>query len=103
MDIKLQIFKMGSGRGSSFAERFHFVVVDLDKSKNYPANYVCILPLELNGKKPSTFSTIFGDKSLNLAKKLLQNSLETTNDAEKKVEIARRLRRLSDKLTECSS
>jgi hypothetical protein len=96
MNIKLQPFKMNNVGRNSLAQRFRFAVVDLDKSRNYPANYICMLPLEIkgNGKKPSTFLTIFWDKSWSLATLLLKNSLETTADAEIKVEIERRLRTL---------
>lgn len=94
MNIKLQSFKINSARGNSLTERFRFAVVDLDKSRNYPENYVCMLPLDIggNGRYSSVFLKIFGDKSLSLAMQLLKGLLETTTDGEVKVEIERRLR-----------
>ena len=94
MNAKLLIFKINGTHGNSLAKRFRFAVIDLDRSKNYPVNYVCMLPVQINprGKKPSTFSTIFGDRSLNIATQLLASAFETFTDAEVKAEIERRLK-----------
>jgi hypothetical protein len=76
-----------------------FVVVDLDKSKDYPVNFVCILPknIKSSGKKSTKFETIFGDNSLDLAKKLLKRALRTEEDWEVKAEIRKRLDLLKPK------
>ena len=80
--------------------RYRFAVVDLDKAKKYPLNFVCILPSQLNheGKGLSVFVKVFGDKSIEVAQKLLLDALEHERDAEVKGEIERRLKLLEPKL-----
>jgi len=70
-----------------------FVVVDLDKSKKYPANFICLLPknIKVSGKRNSKFERNFGDNSLELAKKLLKRALRAESDREIKAEIRKRL------------
>ncbi len=72
---------------------FRFAVVDLDKAKSYPLNFVCMLPTKINAdaKTPSVFLQVFGDKSMEQAKALLTQALETEEDSEVKAEIVRRL------------
>lgn len=84
MNLKLLLFKMNNWKGNSFAKRYRFAVVDLDRSKSYPANYVCILPLDIynDTRNPSAFSQIFGDKSVGTAQQLLAEALEATTDTE---------------------
>jgi hypothetical protein len=99
MNLKLLLFKNDDLRDYSQARYIRFIVVDLDKSKNYPANYVCLLPqgLSLNKKAYSVFSKLFGDGSLDLAKKLLTKALKTEKDSEIKREIERRISLLEPK------
>ena len=80
-------------RDYSQGRHIRFAVIDIDKSKNYPANYVCTLPLQpsVNGKANNIFSELFGNDSLELAKKLLTKAFKTENDSEIKAEITRRL------------
>ena len=99
---------MNNWKGNFFAKRYRFAVVDLDRSKSYPANYVCMLPINIwnDTRNASAFSKIFGDKSLGLAKQLLAETLEVATDPETKEEIERRLRELkmrSVKQVSCSS
>jgi len=70
-----------------------FVVVDLDKSKKYPVNFICLLPknIKVSGKRNSEFERNFGDNSLELAKKLLKRALRAEEDWETKAEIRKRL------------
>jgi len=70
-----------------------FAVVDLNKSKSYPENFVSMLPMRIdsNGKLPSVFTKFFGNKSLETAQKLLTAALKTEGDSEIKAEIERRL------------
>ena len=44
----------------------HFAVVDTEKSKEYPLNFVCVLPQQMSVmvKQSSAFAKIFGDKSI---------------------------------------
>jgi hypothetical protein len=75
------------------------VVVDLDRSKKYPANFVCILPKHIKpaGKKATKFERMFEDDSLELAKKLLKRALRAEEDWELKAEIRKRLDLLNPK------
>jgi hypothetical protein len=66
------------------------VVVDQEKEKKYPANFVCVLPSQL-GFPDCTFEKLFGNKSSEMAKRLLLETLEKTTDSEVKMEIRRRL------------
>ncbi len=79
--------------------RIYFVVVNIDKAKEYPANFVCVLPAhKYSIVKPSTeFSRVFGSAGLDLAKKLLKDALEDEDDSEIRTEIEKRLRTLEDK------
>jgi hypothetical protein len=76
-----------------------FVVVDLEKSEDYPANFVCILPknIKLNGICHTQFERNFGDNSLELAKKLLTRSLRAERDRRVREEIRERLDLLKPK------
>ncbi|MBN2236646.1 MAG: hypothetical protein JW729_03750 [Bacteroidales bacterium] len=76
-----------------------FAVVDLDRSKEYPVNFVCILPKQIkeNSGKHTQFERKFGDDSLDLAEKLLNHSLKAENDWEVKEEIRQRLEVLKQK------
>jgi hypothetical protein len=109
MNVRLHIFKNDATKDYSSARRFCFAVVDLDKSKNYPSNFVCLLPTHISSDKKnhsSIFLGVFGDKSLDLARSLLTGALETEDDSEVKAEIERRLKLLDAKplsQIECSS
>jgi hypothetical protein len=63
---------------------FRFAVVDLDKAKSYPLNFVCMLPAKINPnvKSNSVFLQVFGDKSMEQAKALLTEALATEEDSE---------------------
>lgn len=76
-----------------------FAVIDLDKSINYPANYVCMLPLQprANDKVRNIFSNLFGNDSLELAKQLLTKALKVEGDSEINAEIEKRLKLLEPK------
>ena len=76
-----------------------FVIVDLDRSKKYPANFICLLPKNIkpSGKRNSKFERIFGDNSLELAKKLLKCALRAESDRQVKAEIRKRLDLLKPK------
>ena len=77
-------------------KRFRFAVVDLDKAKSYPSNFVCMLPTQISGKTrlESTFMQVFGDKSIEQARALLAEALETEEEPEVKAEIEKRLKML---------
>ena len=74
------------------------VVVDLDKSGNYPLNFVCILPQTTTslGKPSNAFSRVFGTSSLEVARKLLCRALKKEDDDDIRKELAKRLRAIKD-------
>jgi len=86
-------------RGHSQSYHIRFAIVDLDKSQDYPSNFVCMLPQQVSGnKKPySVFAKVFGNHGSELAKQLLTKALETENDSEIKAEIEKRLKLLEPK------
>jgi len=76
----------------SAGRRFRFAIVNLDREGSYPSNFVCMLPIHIiPGGKPSNFAQIFGDKSLELARRLLKEALKKERDSEVKAEIERRI------------
>ena len=93
MNFKLRIFRRNYANNLSAWNHLRFAVVDLNKSKSYPENFVSMLPMRIDsdGKLPSAFTKFFGNKSLETAQKLLTESLKTEGDSEIKAEITRRL------------
>ena len=99
MKLRLYVSKKDDVRDYSRGGHIRFAVVDLAKSKNYPANYVCMLPLQpsANGKAHNVFSALFGNDCLELAKRLLSEALKAENDSEIEAEIEKRLALLEPK------
>jgi hypothetical protein len=99
--LKLRLFISKRNELNDYSQKgyIRFVVVDLDKSKDYPVNFVCILPknIKVSGKKNTKFERTFGDNSLDLAKKLLRRALRAEEDWEVKAEIRKRLDLLKPK------
>ena len=94
MKPKLYTFKRDELERYNSRNRIYFVVVNLDKAKKYPANFVCVLPkLKSSIVRPSSeFSRVFGKDSLRLAKQLLNKALKDEDDAEIRAEIQERLK-----------
>ena len=84
---------------SDMQQRFRFAVVNLDRAKEYPLNFVCILPMRLNSKveKRTEFEKLFGNESLEEAKRLLTDALKSQEDKDLRREIERRLSLLEPK------
>jgi hypothetical protein len=63
-----------------------FVVVDLSIGKEYPQNFLCLFPRNILGRnhkghlKLSQFHRIFGDKTYEVAKGLLEGALKKETD-----------------------
>jgi hypothetical protein len=93
LTFELIIFKGDYDGGYHGWNHLRFAVVDLNKSKDYPANFVSILPMRIDsdGKLPSVFTKFFGNESVATARGLLTEALKTEDDSEIKAEIARRL------------
>ena len=96
MRFKLHISKLDYVTDYSGGKRYRFAVVDLDKGEDYPMNFVCILPSQLGStdNKKTKFSKVFGDQSLDVARKLLTNALKKADSSNTKDEIERRLKLL---------
>ena len=99
MRFRLHVSRLDDARDYSGGKRFRLAVVDLDRTKDYPLNFVCMLPLRIgsDGKEPNVFTRVFGDKSLEVAKKLLVDALEAEDDSDVKAEIEMRLKLLEPK------
>jgi hypothetical protein len=96
MDYKLNIFKHDAKKGWVY----HFAVVD--KSKEYPANFICMLPTKpvktkLNHGFGGKFGDLFGDKSMDVAFEFLSEALKTEHDKNIQVEIKKRLELIGPK------
>lgn len=74
-----------------------FAVIDLDESKQYPQNFVSVLPLHISAivKPSNVFERIFGNKSLEIANRLLHKALESRPDSEKAEAIRERIELLA--------
>jgi hypothetical protein len=97
MRHSLYLFKKENGRSEySMKTEVQVVVVDLDKSKKYPQNFVCILPQTAisRGKTSNIFNKVFGSNSLDVAKKLLHRALKSEQDNDIRKELQTRLRAL---------
>lgn len=108
MKLKLQIFTQDNVEGNNVGRHYRFAVVDADKSKTYPSNFLCMLPSQISAdqKKNNVFSKMFGDKSEEQAKTLLTHALAAENDLDIRNEIERRLKLLDPKQAnqiKCSS
>ena len=107
MSMKLQVFEHNTKEDNPFQRSFRFAVVDFSRSESYPSNFVCMLPLKLGAGKPdSVFLKVFGNRSLEQAKVLLNGALKVENDSAIKAEIERRLKLLDPMQTtqiKCSS
>ena len=98
MNLKLYAIKRGNQKLDS---RIQLVVVDLDKSKRYPLNFVCVLPqyLRLLEKRSSNFAKIFGGKSLPVAKNLLVEAKGREEDPDVQKVINKRMKAINSERT----
>ncbi len=107
LDCRLQVFKREQ-MDSNLTKSYRFAVVDFSKSRSYPANFVCMLPVKVEqkkGKNANVFGELFGENSVDFAIGLLNAALKNENDAEVKTEIKRRLKLIDPKqvnLVKCS-
>ena len=96
MNLKLYAIKRGNLK---LDRNVQLVVVDLDKGKRYPLNFVCILPryLRLLEKRSSNFANIFGEKSLCVAKDLLTEAKDEEEDPDIQKAISKRIKAIEHK------
>ncbi len=85
-----------------------FVVVDLSIGKEYPQNFLCLFPRNILGRnhrghlKVSPFHRIFGDKTYEVAKILLEDALRKERNAKIRKEIEATLKKLDSLAQEMS-
>ena len=78
-----------------------FVVIDLDGGQEYPQNFVCVFPRNLFRKnqkgnlKRSRFYRIFGEKTYETAKRLLEDALNSETDLDTRRQIEASLKEVS--------
>lgn len=98
MKLRLSVFKRKKLKDYR-RHYIRFAVVDLDRSREYPTNFVCMLPRNIKPKNGynTNFERKFKDKSAKLANKLLKRSLKVEKDWEVKEEIRERLDLLKTK------
>jgi hypothetical protein len=96
LNLKLYAVKRGNPK---FDSAIQLVVVDLDKGKRYPLNFVCVLPryLRLLEKRSSNFAKIFGERSIPTAKDLLVEAKDKEEDPDIQKVITRRIKDISAK------
>ena len=98
MNLQLLITKKQYTHYNSRTKTKHlFAVIDLDESKQYPQNFVSVLPLHISATvKPSNvFERLFGNKSLEIANQLLHKALESRPDYETTKAIRERIELLA--------
>ena len=95
MNLKLYAIKNACPQ----MENIQLVVVDLDKGKRYPLNFVCVLPryFRILEKRSSKFAKLFGEKSPSTAKKLLVDAVQREEDPEIKAVINKRIKDIDSK------
>jgi hypothetical protein len=95
MNLKLYAVKNPSQQ----TNRVQLVVVDLDRSKRYPLNFVCVLPryFRILEKRSSKFAKLFGEKSHSMAKKLLVDAWHSEDDPEIRTIIKKRIKDIDSK------
>ena len=97
MKLKLLITKKETKHFNTITKTKHlFVVIDLDRSKQYPQNFVCVLPknIKVKAKPSSVFRRVFGNDSVEIAKQLLKKALRSRPDSETTKAIRERLKLL---------
>jgi len=100
--VNLKLYAIKNG-GQTQIDRVQLVVVDLDRSHRYPLNFVCVLPryFRILEKRSSKFAKLFGEKTLQTAKKLLVDASHQEEDPEIQTVIKRRLKDIDAK-QECA-
>jgi hypothetical protein len=95
MNLKIYAIKNSNQRH----ERVQLVVVDLDRGKRYPLNFVCVLPryFRILEKRSSKFAKLFGEKSHQMAKILLEDASHREEDPEIKTIIVKRIKDIDAK------
>jgi hypothetical protein len=102
MNLKLRITKKETNHYNTKINTKHlFAVIDLDKSKQYPQNFVSVLPRNIKAivKPSNVFEGLFGNESLEMANQLLKKALRSRPDSETVKSIRERLKLLDPQLS----
>ena len=99
MKLSLLITKNYNAKDYLKHSYIRIAVIDNDKSKKYPANFVCMLPRKINpnAKIQNKFQEKYGNQSQKIIKKLLNQALKTEDDQDIKKELLARLKLLNPK------
>jgi hypothetical protein len=91
-EYRLQVFE--SFDTHDWSRKYRFAVINPNKPKGYPANFVCLLPKRIvdAGKPLSEFGRIFGEKSSEFAADLLKDALKQEKNEIIKIELEKRLK-----------
>jgi hypothetical protein len=109
MKLQLRITEKEIKHYNTETETKHiFAVVDLDKSKKYPQNFVSLLPKNIKAaaKPANVFQKLFGNESLKIAKQLLETALRKRPNPKTAQAIRERLKLLDSNLnnkTKCQN
>jgi len=101
MNLQLLITKKENSYYSTRTKAKHlFAVIDLDKSEQYPRNFVSVLPMHINAivKPSNVFERLFGNESLKIANRLLNEALKSRPDSEATEAIRKRIKLLAPQL-----
>jgi len=101
LNLKLHITKREITHHSTIIKtKYLFSVIDLDRSDQYPQNFVSVLPRKINVtvKPCNIFEELFGNRSLETAKQLLEKALERRPNSETTKAIRHRLKLLNPQL-----
>jgi hypothetical protein len=101
MKLELSILKRITSGATGVREEYVFSLIDLNKAENYPSNFVCLLPknLQTESNPNRMFLKIFGNESKRIAVDLLTNALKCESDLGVRDEIQKRLKALLPKPT----
>ena len=99
MNLSLYFTKNYNVRDYLKPSHIRIAVIDTDRSKHYPANFVCMLPKTFNPntKNPNKFQQKYGSQSKEIMKKLLDQALTTEDDQDIKKELLARLKIIDPK------
>ena len=99
MNLALHMSKNYNVKDYLKSSYIRIAVIDLDISKEYPSNFVCILPKTINpnAKLQNKFQKRYGAESEKIIRKLLNQALRTTDDQDIKKELLNRLKILKPK------
>ncbi len=99
MKLSLHLSKNIKLKSRFNGKNIGIAVIDLDKSKKYPANFLCVLPKVINNAAScqSNFTKLYGKKSKTVANMLLSQALLDEIDLDLRNEIRDRLKLLNPK------